>query len=188
MRRGGNAGTVGAAGDNVGVSKVAVSDLVWGALASPVGEISVACSAAGVAKVRFGPPPDHGHASGRPGGPGRQLGAALGQLTEYFAGQRRAFDLPVDWPGMSPAQRQVLPVLLASAGYGETVTYGELARRLGTPQAVRAVAGACGANAVAVAIPCHRVVRGTGDLGGYRWGTERKKALLEMEQGAGKES
>jgi len=188
MRRGGNAGTVGAAGDNVGVSKVAVSDLVWGALASPVGEISVACSAAGVAKVRFGPPPDHGHASGRPGGPGRQLGAALGQLTEYFAGQRRAFDLPVDWPGMSPAQRQVLPVLLASAGYGETVTYGELARRAGLADGSTAVPAArvagqiMGSNPCAIVVPCHRVVASDG-LGGYSGGTgvEVKRWLLVFE-------
>jgi methylated-DNA-[protein]-cysteine S-methyltransferase len=188
MRRGGYAWTVGAAGDNVGVSNVAVSELVWGALVSPVGEISVACSAAGVAKVRFGPPPDHGHASGRPGGPGRHLGAALGQLTEYFAGQRRAFDLPVDWPGMSPAQRQVLPVLLASAGYGETVTYGELARRAGLADGSTAVPAArvagqiMGSNPCAIVVPCHRVVASDG-LGGYSGGTgvEVKRWLLVFE-------
>jgi methylated-DNA-[protein]-cysteine S-methyltransferase len=170
------------------VSNVAVSELVWGVLASPVGEISVACSAAGLAKVRFGPPPDHGHASGRPAGPGRHLGAALGQLTEYFAGQRRAFDLPVDWSGMSPAQRQVLPVLLASAGYGETVTYGELARRAGladgstTVPAARVAGQIMGSNPCTIVVPCHRVVAGDG-LGGYSGGTgiEVKRWLLVFE-------
>jgi len=187
-------GSVGAAGDNVGVSNVAVSELAWGALASPVGEVSVACNAAGVAKVRYGPPPGYGHA--RPGaadgpvgqdGAGRHLGAALGQLTEYFAGQRRAFDLPVDWSGMSPVQRQVLPVLLASAGYGETVTYGELARRAGladgsTVPAARVAGQIMGSNPCAIVVPCHRVVASDG-LGGYSGGTgiEVKRWLLIFE-------
>lgn len=64
---------------------------------------------------------------------------------------------------------------------GETVTYGELARRIGSPSAVRAVAQACGANPVAVAVPCHRVIGANGDLTGYRWGVERKKQLLQSE-------
>jgi AraC family transcriptional regulator of adaptative response/methylated-DNA-[protein]-cysteine methyltransferase len=64
---------------------------------------------------------------------------------------------------------------------GETVTYAELARRIGRPAAVRAVAGACAANPAAVVVPCHRVVRSDGGLGGYRWGVERKAALLEVE-------
>ena len=186
-------GTVGAAGDNVGVSNVAVGELAWGALASPVGEISVACSAAGLARVGFGPPPFRpGPAGGRPGEPsgaaGAHLDAALAQLTEYFAGQRRAFDLPVDWPGMSPAQRQVLPVLLASAGYGQTVTYGELARRSGladgstTVPAARVAGQIMGSNPCAIVVPCHRVVASDG-LGGYSGGTgiEVKRWLLIFE-------
>ena len=189
----GGARTVGAGGDNVGVSNVAVGELAWDALASPVGEISVACSAAGLARVGFGPPPFRpGPAGGRPGEPsgaaGAHLDAALAQLTEYFAGQRRAFDLPVDWPGMSPAQRQVLPVLLASAGYGQTVTYGELARRSGladgstTVPAARVAGQIMGSNPCAIIVPCHRVVAGDG-LGGYSGGTgiEVKRWLLIFE-------
>jgi AraC family transcriptional regulator of adaptative response/methylated-DNA-[protein]-cysteine methyltransferase len=64
---------------------------------------------------------------------------------------------------------------------GETVSYAEIARRIGAPKAVRAVAGACAANTLAVAIPCHRVVRNDGALSGYRWGVVRKQALLERE-------
>jgi AraC family transcriptional regulator of adaptative response/methylated-DNA-[protein]-cysteine methyltransferase len=64
---------------------------------------------------------------------------------------------------------------------GRTVSYTELAERLGMPQGARAVAGACAANPAAVAIPCHRVVRGDGGLSGYRWGIERKRLLLERE-------
>ena len=177
----------------MGVSNVAVGELAWDALASPVGEISVACSAAGLARVGFGPPPFRpGPAGGRPGEPsgaaGAHLDAALAQLTEYFAGQRRAFDLPVDWPGMSPAQRQVLPVLLASAGYGQTVTYGELARRSGladgstTVPAARVAGQIMGSNPCAIVVPCHRVVASDG-LGGYSGGTgiEVKRWLLIFE-------
>jgi AraC family transcriptional regulator of adaptative response/methylated-DNA-[protein]-cysteine methyltransferase len=67
---------------------------------------------------------------------------------------------------------------------GRTVSYSCIARRIGTPEAVRAVARACGANALAVAIPCHRVVRTDGALSGYRWGVERKRALLAREAAA----
>ena len=65
---------------------------------------------------------------------------------------------------------------------GETRTYTEVARAIGKPAAVRAVAGACAANRIAVLIPCHRVIRGDGGLGGYRWGLERKRALIERER------
>ncbi|ETF00818.1 methylated-DNA--protein-cysteine methyltransferase [Advenella kashmirensis W13003] len=64
---------------------------------------------------------------------------------------------------------------------GTTASYGDIAARIGAPTAVRAVAQACGANRIAVAIPCHRVVRRDGDISGYRWGVERKRALLEKE-------
>ena len=67
--------------------------------------------------------------------------------------------------------------------FGETVTYSDIAERIGEPKAVRAVAQACGANQLAVAIPCHRVLRNNGALSGYRWGVERKQALLTREQG-----
>jgi len=66
---------------------------------------------------------------------------------------------------------------------GEKIAYGELARRIGKPQAARAVARACATNPLAILTPCHRVVRGNGELGGYRWGIERKRRLLEEEQG-----
>jgi methylated-DNA-[protein]-cysteine S-methyltransferase len=194
-----------------GVSNVAVGELAWGTLESPVGEMSVACSAAGLAQVRFGPPPAqvrvvsgavppeethgepggaHGEPSGshgEPGGARGQLERACGQLGEYFAGQRRVFDLAVDWSGMSASQRQVLPVLLASAPYGETVTYGGLAQRAGLADggkvpAARVTGQIMGSNPCPIVVPCHRVVASDG-LGGYSGGTgiEIKRWLLIFE-------
>lgn len=91
-------------------------------------------------------------------------------------------DLPLDIRGTAFQQRvwQALRKIPA----GSTVSYAEMARRIGSPAAVRAVAGACAANPLAIAIPCHRVVRTDGDLSGYRWGIERKRALLDRERAA----
>jgi len=90
-------------------------------------------------------------------------------------------ELPLDVRGTAFQQRvwQALREIPA----GQRLSYAELARRIGQPRAVRAVASACGANAIAVLIPCHRVVRTDGGLSGYRWGVARKQALLEYEQG-----
>jgi AraC family transcriptional regulator of adaptative response/methylated-DNA-[protein]-cysteine methyltransferase len=90
-------------------------------------------------------------------------------------------DLPLDVRGTAFQQR--VWQALRRIPSGRTVSYSELARRIGAPAAVRAVAGACAANPIAVAIPCHRVVRNDGALSGYRWGVERKRALLEREAG-----
>ena len=80
-------------------------------------------------------------------------------------------------------QRQVWEALRAIPP-GETRSYGDVARAIGRPKAVRAVARACAANQVAMVLPCHRVVRGDGSIGGYRWGVERKKKLLAVERKA----
>jgi AraC family transcriptional regulator of adaptative response/methylated-DNA-[protein]-cysteine methyltransferase len=92
-----------------------------------------------------------------------------------------ASDLPLDIRGTT-FQRQVWNVLRAIP-LGETRSYAQIAASLGAPRAARAVAGACGANKLAVAIPCHRVVASDGRLSGYRWGAARKRALLERENG-----
>jgi AraC family transcriptional regulator of adaptative response/methylated-DNA-[protein]-cysteine methyltransferase len=91
-------------------------------------------------------------------------------------------DLPLDVRGTAFQQRvwQALREIPA----GRTATYGEIASRIGAPSAARAVAGACAANPLAVAIPCHRVIRNDGGLSGYRWGVERKRALLQREASA----
>lgn len=105
------------------------------------------------------------------------------QLQEYLAGERRAFDVPVDLAVATPFQRSVLTRLAAEVPYGERTTYGALARSLGRPSASRAVGAALGANPVCVVLPCHRVVAGTGALTGYAGGLEAKRALLDLEQG-----
>ena len=87
--------------------------------------------------------------------------------------------LPLDLRGTAFQQR--VWQALRDIPVGHTLSYRELAARLGVPKAVRAVAGACAANTLAVAIPCHRVVRSDGALSGYRWGIERKRALIERE-------
>ncbi len=100
-------------------------------------------------------------------------------ILDYLNGVRQHPDLPLDVEA-TPFQRLVWEAL-RSIPYGATQTYQEVAQRLGRPDAVRAVARACANNPVALIVPCHRVVRADGTLGGYRWGIERKRALLAHE-------
>lgn len=105
--------------------------------------------------------------------------AIVATVVEFIETPVRQLDLPLDIQG-TVFQQQVWQAL-RNIPYGTTVTYSELAQRIGAPRAVRAVASACAANTFAVAIPCHRVVRQDGSLSGYRWGIARKKALIEKE-------
>jgi methylated-DNA-[protein]-cysteine S-methyltransferase/AraC family transcriptional regulator of adaptative response/methylated-DNA-[protein]-cysteine methyltransferase len=109
----------------------------------------------------------------------RRLDGDLEQILAFIATPARGLDLTLDIHG-TPFQRRVWDALCAIPT-GRTVTYAALARRIGEPNAARAVAHACAANAIALAIPCHRVIRGDGTLSGYRWGVERKQALLARE-------
>jgi AraC family transcriptional regulator, regulatory protein of adaptative response / methylated-DNA-[protein]-cysteine methyltransferase len=101
-------------------------------------------------------------------------------LLECLAGQAPHTDLPLDVQGTAFQMR--VWEELRRIPRGETVSYKKLAARIGRPTAYRAVANACGSNPVAVLTPCHRVVRNNGELGGYRWGIERKRSLLEKER------
>lgn len=105
---------------------------------------------------------------------------ATAQLDEYFAGVRRDFDVPLLFAG-TEFQKKVWETLL-TIPYGQTVTYGEMARLIGMSKAVRAVAAAIGANAISVIVPCHRVTGSNGALTGYAGGLEAKRFLLELEQ------
>jgi methylated-DNA-[protein]-cysteine S-methyltransferase len=104
------------------------------------------------------------------------------QLAEYFAGSRRAFDLP-SCPGGTEFQRRVWAAVSAIP-YGETRSYAGIARAIGCPKAVRAVGAANGANPLPILIPCHRVVASGGGLGGYGGGLAMKRRLLDLESGA----
>lgn len=101
-------------------------------------------------------------------------------LLRYMRGEQPSLDLPLDVQATAFQQR--VWKLLQTIPYGSTRSYGQIARALQRPHAARAVARACAANPVALIVPCHRVVRNDGRLGGYQWGTHRKQALLEQEQ------
>ena len=103
------------------------------------------------------------------------------QLGEYFAGDRTGFDLPLA-PAGTPFQRRVWETL-CEIPYGGTISYGELARRIGQPTASRAVGLANGKNPISIVVPCHRVIGSSGKLVGYGGGLARKQTLLELEQG-----
>ncbi|QUH02884.1 methylated-DNA--[protein]-cysteine S-methyltransferase [Saccharopolyspora erythraea] len=108
------------------------------------------------------------------------FGECVRQLEGYFAGQRTEFDLPMRFTG-TPFQQEVWTAL-RSIPYGTTVSYGELAERIGRPAAARAVGLANGRNPIGVVVPCHRVVGSSGALTGYGGGLERKRQLLDFER------
>jgi AraC family transcriptional regulator of adaptative response/methylated-DNA-[protein]-cysteine methyltransferase len=110
----------------------------------------------------------------------REFAGRVARVVAFIESPRGGLDLPLDIRGTA-FQRKVWEALRAIPP-GKTASYAEVARRIGRPAAARAVARACASNALAVAIPCHRVVRGDGTPGGYRWGAGRKRALLEREK------
>ncbi len=109
----------------------------------------------------------------------KPLAEASRQLREYFDGERREFDLPLRLGG-TEFQVSVLEAL-QQIPYGETTSYGEIARRIGRPRAVRAVGAANGRNPIPIVVPCHRVIGSTGDLTGFGGGLDTKEALLRLE-------
>ena len=109
----------------------------------------------------------------------KPLAEARRQLQEYFDGHRTDFDLPLKLTG-TEFQVSVLRAL-QEIPYGETVSYGEIARRIGRPRAVRAVGAANGRNPLPIVVPCHRVIGSTGDLTGFGGGLDTKEALLRLE-------
>jgi AraC family transcriptional regulator of adaptative response/methylated-DNA-[protein]-cysteine methyltransferase len=155
--------------------------------ASSLGTVLVGRSAHGVCAILLGDDPAllmddlqrrFPRASLVPAGPELdRTASAVVELIETPAAHR--FDLQLDLRGTT-FQRRVWQAL-RDIPSGSTATYGEIAQRIGAAGAARAVAGACAANPIAVAVPCHRVVRNDGGLSGYRWGIERKRALLDRE-------
>jgi len=163
-----------------------VSELttVRGSLQTPVGVVTVLADDDGIRSVGWryrpadAPVPDGSPAADH-------VLAAVAQLEEYFAGRRTDFDLPIRLDGLGDSTLAVLTALKDTVGYGETVTYGQLAARSGTSVPARAIGSIMGSNPVPIVIPCHRVVASDG-LGGYSGGErgrgrETKLWLLEHE-------
>lgn len=161
---------------------------------SPWGEIRVLCSSKGLREVQWHSRGKAANGRVRPesadaerGSHGSQAGAgamlarqALAEIGEYLAGHRREFAVPLDLEG-TPFQLKVWKALLAIP-YGETRSYGEIARAVGRPQAARAVGMANHSNPIPIVVPCHRVIAGDGSLGGYGGGIRRKTRLLRLER------
>lgn len=155
---------------------------------SPLGRILVAATDKGICSIQFADSDEEleqGLKQEFPFAMRRRDNEGLSELVRNLMRHMSGLEtsaLPLDIQATA-FQRRVWSYL-QSIGFGETRSYSEVAKAIRRPSAVRAVARACATNPVAVAIPCHRVLRSNGDLGGYRWGTARKKALLEMEASA----
>ncbi|NHC46593.1 methylated-DNA--[protein]-cysteine S-methyltransferase [Motilibacter aurantiacus] len=156
--------------------------VAWAVLDSPIEQLLLTTDGVGLSRVWFAP---FDHVELRPEARDDHhpvLAVARRQLDEYFAGERRTFDVPLS-PGGTPFQNQVWDALRAIP-YGETASYVEVARAIGRPTASRAVGAANGRNPIAVIVPCHRVIGSNGLLVGYAGGAARKRRLLDLETGA----
>ena len=163
-------------------------DVAYRTVDSPVGALLIAATPVGLVRVAFG---SEGHdavlqnlsdqISSRLLRAPKRLDAVARQLDEYFSGRRHTFDIPLDWQLSKGFRRVVLGHLAADVDYGTTASYGTLARLSGSPRAVRAVGTTCATNPIPVVVPCHRVVRADGALGGYRGGPAAKRILLDLE-------
>jgi AraC family transcriptional regulator, regulatory protein of adaptative response / methylated-DNA-[protein]-cysteine methyltransferase len=154
---------------------------------STLGAILVASSRKGVAAILLGNDPDkllrelqNRFPKARLIGAEKDYETLIARVVGFIEAPSQSLGLPLDIRGT--AFRQRVWRALRKIPAGKTVTYSEIARKIGSPKSVRAVAGACAANNIAVAIPCHRVVRTDGSLSGYAWGVERKRGLLTREK------
>jgi methylated-DNA-[protein]-cysteine S-methyltransferase len=166
-------------------------DVAYASVDSPLGALTVAATPRGLVRLAYAARPLDvvlGELAERVSprvleAPAR-LDGVRRELDEYFEGRRRRFDLPLDWSLSRGFVRRVLQATYRIA-YGDVRTYAEVATRAGSPRAVRAAGNALGANPIPVVVPCHRVVRTGGGLGGYTGGLERKEFLLSLEGSVG---
>lgn len=165
-------------------------DVAYRTIDSPVGSLLLAATEKGLVRVAF-EREDHDRVlatlaskvSPRVLRAPARLDQAAFELDQYFAGVRTGFDLPLDL-SLSHGFRQVVQRYLPTIGYGQTQSYAQVARQVGHPNAVRAVGTACATNALPIVVPCHRVIRTDGSLGGYVGGFAAKTSLLELETAA----
>jgi methylated-DNA-[protein]-cysteine S-methyltransferase len=165
-----------------------VTTLAYAPVDSPLGRLVVVVSPEGLARI--GLPTEDARAvvaasasalGLEPVESPRRVAPVARELREYFAGRRRAFSTPLDLSSASGFRLAVLE-RMAEIEYGETVTYTELAARAGNARAPRAAGHACATNPIPIVVPCHRVLRRDGGLGGYSSGLDHKRLLLRLEQ------
>jgi methylated-DNA-[protein]-cysteine S-methyltransferase len=165
-------------------------DIAYTTVDSPVGTLLLAATPRGLLRVAYHVE-DHDRVletlsrqiSPRVLRAPNRLDEAVRELGEYFGGQRRVFSLPLDL-SLSRGFRQLVQRLLPEIGYGQTRTYRQVAELAGSPKAIRAVGTACATNPLPVVVPCHRVLRADGTLGGYVGGLDAKATLLRLEAAA----
>jgi methylated-DNA-[protein]-cysteine S-methyltransferase len=163
-------------------------DVAYATVDSPLGPLVVAATPRGLVRLAYTGSRDEGEVvedlagklSPRILEAPERLDDVRRELDEYFEGRRAEFEVPIDWSLTRGFTGKVLRQT-ARIGYGKTSTYAEVAGRAGSPRAVRAAGNALGSNPIPVVVPCHRVLRSGGALGGYTGGVERKEFLLRLE-------
>ena len=174
----------------VAADRDGILDVAYRIVDSPVGPLLVAATDQGLVRVAYA---NEGHdavlqqladkISPRILHAPTRLDTVARELDEYFAGIRRTFDIALDWR-LSAGFRSTVLHHLPEIGYGHTASYAAVAQLAGNPKAVRAVGTACATNPLPVVVPCHRVVRSDGAMGGYLGGVEAKRVLLDLESAA----
>jgi methylated-DNA-[protein]-cysteine S-methyltransferase len=174
----------------VAAQRDGILDVAYRTIDSPVGPLLLAATEAGLVRIAYASE-DHDavlqaladRISPRVLNAPARLDGAARELDEYFAGQRRGFELPLDWQLSGGFRRAVLSHL-GEIGYGQTASYAAVAALAGNPKAVRAAASACATNPLPLVVPCHRVIYSDGRMGRYLGGPEAKRALLLLEAAA----
>ena len=162
-------------------------DVAYGTMDSPIGTLLIAATEKGLVRISF-PTETEGivldelarRISPRVLKAPRKVAPVVRELDQYFAGRRKVFDVPLDWQLVGPYARKVLRAT-ARIPFGKVSTYREVAGKAGNPAASRAAGNALGSNPIPVVVPCHRVLRTGGGLGGYGGGLDVKELLLRLE-------
>lgn len=165
--------------NTTGRDRGALSEMTYTKFETPLGPVFVEVAGGSIRSFSFGRQKDRQTKSGWAGADKEVLRSLEAQLTEYFEGRRVQFDLPLVVQATAFQKRVWTEV--SRVPLGQLITYGELARRIGKPQAQRAVGTALGQNPTCLLVPCHRVIASNGRLGGYSGGLEIKRKLVDFE-------
>ena len=174
-------------------SSTAETSVMLGTCDTPVGRLLIGCSDKGLLAISYADAAGKAEALLKKrmkthipdvrfvGGATSEVTAVAEQLGGYFAGRRTTWDIPLDW-SLTTGFRRAVQQASCQIGYGETLSYGELAAAAGNPRAARAAGSAMATNPISIVVPCHRVVRSGGDIGNYGGGIDAKKFLLALEK------